>query len=47
VGRDDRLDRAEDAAQAHRVQGTPFTVAAGADDPGDLVVDVILRVAVP
>ena len=43
----DRLERAEDRADAHGVQGPPLAVAVGAGDPGDLVVDVVLRVAVP
>ena len=34
-------------AQAGGVQRAPLAVADGAGDPGDLVVDVILRVAVP
>jgi hypothetical protein len=42
----DRLERAEDRADAHGVQGAPFAVAEGAGDPGDLVVDVVLGVAV-
>ena len=43
----DRLQRAEDGADAHGVQGTPSAVAEGPGDPGDLVVDVVLGVAVP
>ena len=46
-GGGDGLQRAEDRAHAHRVQGAPLAVAEGAGDPGDLVVDVVLRVAVP
>src|SRR5690242_8697527 len=45
-GSSDALERAEDGADAHGVQGAPFAVAVGAGDPGDLVVDVVLRVAV-
>ena len=43
----DSLQRAEDRTDAHGVQGAPFAVAAGTGDPGDLVVDVVLGVAVP
>ena len=43
----DRLQCAEDRADAHGVQGAPLAVAVGAGDPGDLVVDVVLGVAVP
>ena len=43
----DRLQRAEDRAHAHGVQGAPLAVAVGPGDPGDLVVDVVLGVAVP
>src|SRR5262249_56262847 len=42
----DGLERAEDRADAHRVQSAPLPVAVGAGDPGDLVVDVVLGVAV-
>src|SRR5690348_273831 len=38
--------RAEDGADAHRVQGAPLPVAIGAGDSSDLVVDVVLGVAV-
>jgi hypothetical protein len=41
------LERAEDGADAHGVQGAPCAVAVGAGDPGDLVVDVVLGVTVP
>ena len=47
VGGGDRLQRAEDRAHAHGVQGTPFPVAEGPGDPRDLVVNVILGIAVP
>src|SRR5438270_14049823 len=43
----DRLERAQDGAQAHGVQGAPLPVAAGAGDPRELVVNVVLGVAVP
>ena len=43
----DGLQGAEDGADAHGVQGAPLAVAEGPGDPGDLVVDVVLRVAVP
>jgi hypothetical protein len=43
----DRLQGAEDRAQARGVKRAPFAVARGPGDPGDLVVNVILRVAVP
>ena len=46
-GGGDRLQRAEDRAHAHGVQGAPLAVAEGPRDPGDLVVDVVLGVAVP
>ena len=46
-GGGDGLQRAEDRAHAHGVQGAPFAVAVGPGDPGDLVVDVVLGVAVP
>ena len=45
-GGGDGLQGAEDPAHAHRVQGAPLAVAEGPGDPGDLVVDVVLRVAV-
>ena len=47
VGRDDGLDRAQDLAQAHGVQRPVLPVPHGLDQPGDLVVDVILRIPVP
>ncbi len=47
VGRDDRLNRAQDLAQAHGVQRPVLPVAHRLHQPGDLVVDVVLRVAVP
>ena len=43
----DRLQRAEDRAHAHGVQGTPFPVAEGPGDPRDLIVNVILGIALP
>ena len=43
----DRLHRAEHLPQAHRVQRPPFPVPGGLDHAGDLVMDVILRIAVP
>ena len=43
----DGLQGAEDRADAHGVQGAPLAVAVGPRDPGDLVVDVVLGVAVP
>ena len=43
----DALQRAENRAQARRVMRPPLPVADGPGDPRDLVVDVILRVAVP
>jgi len=43
----DRLQRAEDRADAHGVQGPPFPVAEGPGDPRDLIVNVILGIAVP
>ena len=46
-GGGDRLQRAEDRAHAHGVQRAPLAVAVGPGDPGDLVVDVVLGVAVP
>ena len=46
-GGGDGLQRTEDRAHAHGVQGAPFAVAVGAGDAGDLVVDVVLGVAVP
>ena len=46
-GGGDRLQRAEDRAHAHSVQGAPLAVAEGAGDPGDLVVNVVLRVTLP
>ena len=42
----DSLQGAEDRAQAGGVVGAPFAVAEGPRDAGDLVVDVVLRVAV-
>ncbi len=45
--RRDGLHGAEDRAHAYRVQGQPLPVAERPGDPGDLVVDVVLRVAVP
>ena len=46
-GGGDGLQGAEDRAQARGVMRAPFAVADGPGDPRDLVVDVILRVAVP
>jgi len=43
----DCLQGVEDPAHAHGVQGAPLAVAEGPGDPGDLVVDMVLRVAVP
>src|SRR5690242_19967940 len=43
----DRLQRAEDPAHTHGVQGTPFPVAEGPGDPRDLIVNVILGIALP
>src|ERR1035441_8502559 len=46
-GGGDGLHGAEDGAQAGGVVSAPLAVAEGAGDPGDLVVDVVLGVAVP
>ncbi len=46
-GGGDGLQGAEDGAQAGSVVGAPLAVADRAGDPGDLVVDVILGIAVP
>jgi len=43
----DGLQRAEDAAHAHGVQGQPLAVAERPGDPGDLIVNVILGITVP
>ena len=43
----DGLQGAEDRAHAHGVQRAPLAIAVGPRDPGDLVVDVVLGVAVP
>ena len=45
--RGDTLQRAQDRPQARGIKRPPLPVASGAGDPGDLVVNVILRVAVP
>ena len=42
-----RLQRTEDRAQARRVKRAPLPVARGAGDTADLVVNVILRIAIP
>jgi len=47
VGRDDGLDRAQDLAQAHGVQRPVPPVPHRLHQPGDLVMDVILRIPVP
>src|ERR1035441_8589950 len=46
-GGGDRLHGTEDGAQAGGVVGAPLAVAERPGDPGDLVVDVVLGVAVP
>jgi hypothetical protein len=46
-GRGDRLQPAEHKAHAHHVQGAPFAVAECPGDPGDLIVNVVLRVTLP
>ncbi len=46
-GGGDGLQGAEDRAHADGVEGAPLAVAEGPCDPGDLVVDVVLWVAVP
>src|SRR5262249_24159442 len=45
AGGGDGLQGAEDRAHAHGVQSAPLAIAVGPHDPGDLVVDVVLRVA--
>ena len=42
-----RLQRTEDRAQAGRVMRSPLPVAGSPGDPGDLIVNVILRITVP
>jgi hypothetical protein len=45
-GSGDGLQGAQNPAHTHGVQGTPLAVADGPGEPGDLVVNMILRVAV-